>query len=49
MLVQNRFVRRHLFVKMYDLAVAGRPKSLLISGKVFAYSSVENQPLAISF
>jgi hypothetical protein len=37
--VQNQFVRGHLFVKMYGFAVGGRPKSLLIPGVVFAYSS----------
>jgi len=36
---QNRFVRGHLFVKMYFLAVGDRSKSLLIPGGVFAYSS----------
>jgi len=48
---QNQFVRRHLFVKMYFLAVGDRSKSLLIHDTVFAYSSMvnscRNQPLAI--
>ncbi len=39
---QNQFVRGHLVVKMYFLAVGGRPKSLLIPGGVFAYSSMES-------
>jgi hypothetical protein len=38
---QNRFVRGHLFVKMYFLAVGDRSKSLLIYDVVFAYSSGE--------
>jgi hypothetical protein len=41
MAVQNRFVRGHLLVKMYDLSRRGRPKSLLIPDAVFAYSSME--------
>jgi len=37
---QNQFVPGHLFVKMYQLTVEDRSKSLLIPGAVFAYSSM---------
>jgi hypothetical protein len=46
MAVQNRFVRRHLFVKMAYFSDGDRSKSLLIPDVDFAYSSVGKAALS---